>query len=148
MFIRAQPYTCLGIDLVDPRGSGLLFFMFIRAQPYTCLGIECVLGKCYSGLRVHSTMQAESVRTHSQRRHLRRHHCMHHCRQCRRLLPTSVTMSPAAASTAAPAAAVLACALVGCPVQRATRAYRPLASARRRAACAEASAWSVRSASR
>ena len=23
-----------------PRGSGLLFFMFIRAQPYTCLGIE------------------------------------------------------------------------------------------------------------
>jgi hypothetical protein len=25
---------------VDPRGSGLLFFMFIRPQPYTCLGIE------------------------------------------------------------------------------------------------------------
>ena len=30
MFIRPQPYTCLGIELVDPRGSGLLFFMFIR----------------------------------------------------------------------------------------------------------------------
>ena len=26
--------------MVDPRGSGLLFFMFIRPQPYTCLGIE------------------------------------------------------------------------------------------------------------
>ena len=26
--------------LLDPRGSGLLFFMFIRPQPYTCLGIE------------------------------------------------------------------------------------------------------------
>ena len=25
-----------------PRGSGLLFFMFIRPQPYTCLGIECL----------------------------------------------------------------------------------------------------------
>ena len=24
------------------RGSGLLFFMFIRPQPYTCLGIEWV----------------------------------------------------------------------------------------------------------
>ena len=24
----------------DPRWSGILFFMFIRAQPYTCLGIE------------------------------------------------------------------------------------------------------------
>jgi hypothetical protein len=24
---------------LDPRGSGLLFFMFIRPQPYTCLGI-------------------------------------------------------------------------------------------------------------
>ena len=23
--------------------GGLLFFMFIRAQPYTCLGIECGL---------------------------------------------------------------------------------------------------------
>ena len=29
--------------MVDPRGSGLLFFMFIRPQPYTCLGIECSL---------------------------------------------------------------------------------------------------------
>jgi hypothetical protein len=29
--------------LLDPRGSGLLFFMFIRPQPYTCLGIECSL---------------------------------------------------------------------------------------------------------
>ena len=27
--------------MVDPRGSGLLFFMFIRPHPYTCLGIEC-----------------------------------------------------------------------------------------------------------
>ena len=27
--------------MVDPKGSGLLFFMFLRAQPYTCLGIEC-----------------------------------------------------------------------------------------------------------
>ena len=27
-------------SLLDPRGSGLLFFMFIRPQPYTCLGIE------------------------------------------------------------------------------------------------------------
>ena len=26
--------------MVDPRGSGLLFFMFIRPHPYTCLGIE------------------------------------------------------------------------------------------------------------
>jgi len=26
--------------ILDPRGSGLLFFMFLRAQPYTCLGIE------------------------------------------------------------------------------------------------------------
>ena len=26
--------------MVDPRGRGLLFFMFIRPQPYTCLGIE------------------------------------------------------------------------------------------------------------
>ena len=26
--------------LLDPRGSGLLFFMFIRPQPYICLGIE------------------------------------------------------------------------------------------------------------
>ena len=25
---------------LDPRGSGPLFFMFIRPQPYTCLGIE------------------------------------------------------------------------------------------------------------
>ena len=25
---------------LDPRGSGLRFFMFIRPQPYTCLGIE------------------------------------------------------------------------------------------------------------
>ena len=25
---------------LDPRGSGLLFFMFIRPQPYTCLGME------------------------------------------------------------------------------------------------------------
>jgi hypothetical protein len=24
------------------RGSGLLFFMFVRPQPYTCLGIEWV----------------------------------------------------------------------------------------------------------
>ena len=30
------------IALLDPRGSGLLFFMFIRPQPYTCLGIECL----------------------------------------------------------------------------------------------------------
>ena len=37
---------------------------------------------------------------------------------------------------------------LGCPVHRATRAYSPLESARKRAACAEASAWSVRSASR
>ena len=46
---------------------------------------------------------------------------------------------------------VLACVLgvsLGCPVHRATRAYSPLESARMRAACAEASAWSVRSASR
>ena len=28
---------------LDPRGSGLLFFMFIRPQPYTCLGIECTV---------------------------------------------------------------------------------------------------------
>jgi hypothetical protein len=28
--------------MVDPWGSGLIFFMFKRAQPYTCLGIECV----------------------------------------------------------------------------------------------------------
>jgi hypothetical protein len=27
------------LTLLDPRGSGLLFFMFIRPQPYTCLGI-------------------------------------------------------------------------------------------------------------
>ena len=28
--------------MVDPRGSGPLFFMFIRPhEPYTCLGIEC-----------------------------------------------------------------------------------------------------------
>jgi hypothetical protein len=26
--------------MADPRGGGLLFFMFIRPQPYTCLGIE------------------------------------------------------------------------------------------------------------
>jgi len=25
---------------LDPRGSGLLFFMFIRPHPYTCLGNE------------------------------------------------------------------------------------------------------------
>ena len=29
--------------MVDPRGSGLLFFMFIRPHPYTCLGNECAL---------------------------------------------------------------------------------------------------------
>ena len=29
------------LKMVDPRGSGQLFFMFIRPQPYTCLGIEC-----------------------------------------------------------------------------------------------------------
>ena len=28
--------------MVDSRESGLLFFMFIRAQPYTCLGIGCL----------------------------------------------------------------------------------------------------------
>jgi hypothetical protein len=26
--------------MLDTRGSGLLFFMFIRPQPYTCLGSE------------------------------------------------------------------------------------------------------------
>ena len=31
--------------MVDPRGRGLLFFMFIRPQPYTCLGIECWVKK-------------------------------------------------------------------------------------------------------
>ena len=40
VIIRAQPYTCLGIEWLTQGGSGLLFFMFIRAQPYTCLGIE------------------------------------------------------------------------------------------------------------
>ena len=33
----------LGNCMVDPKGSGLLFFMFRRAHPYTCLGIEWVL---------------------------------------------------------------------------------------------------------
>jgi len=33
----------IGIRPLDPRGSGLLFFMFIRPHPYTCLGIECCL---------------------------------------------------------------------------------------------------------
>jgi hypothetical protein len=28
------------VSAVDPRGSGLLFFMFIRPQPHTCLGTE------------------------------------------------------------------------------------------------------------
>ena len=36
--------------MVDPRGSGLLFFMFIRPQPYTCLGIEWLTHKRGSGL--------------------------------------------------------------------------------------------------
>ena len=38
-----NPNTCFARELkmVDPRGSGQLFFMFIRPQPYTCLGIEC-----------------------------------------------------------------------------------------------------------
>ena len=38
-----NPNTCFTRELkmVDPRGSGQLFFMFIRPQPYTCLGIEC-----------------------------------------------------------------------------------------------------------
>jgi len=33
---------CWGLKYssLDPRGSGLLFFMFIRPHPYTCLGIE------------------------------------------------------------------------------------------------------------
>ncbi len=33
--------------MVDPRGSGLLFFMFIRPHPYTCLGTEAVLVGAY-----------------------------------------------------------------------------------------------------
>ena len=36
---RGDRLCPLGAPL-DPRGSGLLFFMFIRPQPYTCLGIE------------------------------------------------------------------------------------------------------------
>jgi hypothetical protein len=36
--------------MVDPRGSGLLFFMCIRPQPYTCLGIEWLTQGCGSGL--------------------------------------------------------------------------------------------------
>ena len=44
---RIPPYRIVVPDRddtetnLDPRGSGLLFFMFIRPQPYTCLGIEC-----------------------------------------------------------------------------------------------------------
>ena len=38
--------------MVDPRGSGLLFFMFIRPQPYTCLGIEWAPTEPYSSYPV------------------------------------------------------------------------------------------------
>ena len=38
----SQYVPMLIVTPLDPRGSGLLFFMFIRPQPYTtCLGIEC-----------------------------------------------------------------------------------------------------------
>jgi hypothetical protein len=35
-----SPRPALVEYFLDPRGSGLLFFMFIRPHPYTCLGIE------------------------------------------------------------------------------------------------------------
>jgi hypothetical protein len=41
--------------LLDPRGSGQLFFMFIRPHPYTCLGIDLleILGiECCSTILV------------------------------------------------------------------------------------------------
>jgi len=46
--------------LLDPRGSGQLFFMFIRPHPYTCLGIDLleILGIecCSIDLGSHSHM--------------------------------------------------------------------------------------------
>ena len=38
--VEREQTTIERIDKLDPRGSGLLFFMFTRPQPYTCLGIE------------------------------------------------------------------------------------------------------------
>ena len=40
---RSRPAGALGarLGLTQWMGSGLLFFIFIRPQPYTCLGIEC-----------------------------------------------------------------------------------------------------------
>jgi len=39
-FIRAQPYTCLGIEWLTQGGVVYYFHVFIRAQSYTCLGID------------------------------------------------------------------------------------------------------------
>jgi len=40
MFIRPQPYTCLGIAWLTQGGVVYYFSCFIRPKPYTCLGIE------------------------------------------------------------------------------------------------------------
>jgi hypothetical protein len=39
MFIRPQPYTCLGIAWLTQGGVVYYFSCFIRPKPYTCLGI-------------------------------------------------------------------------------------------------------------
>ena len=47
--------------MVDPRGSGLLFFMFIRPHPYTCLGIGMVDP---SGAASGPTLPLDYIRVH------------------------------------------------------------------------------------
>ena len=54
-------------NLLDPRGSGLLFFMFIRPQPYTCLGIECL--KQVKLRRGTATLQWDASRLTSEASH-------------------------------------------------------------------------------
>ena len=52
---------------VDPRGSGLLFFMFIRPQPYTCLGIECAVSRRSSDTHTRFSVRTVARQTRGRR---------------------------------------------------------------------------------
>ena len=46
---------------LDPKGSGLPFFMFIRSHPYTCLGIECPAQHVTSHERMHARCKRDTA---------------------------------------------------------------------------------------